>query len=104
MNPALRASQIKRDRRTVMHTLRMIYPGWMEGEELFRIVLGANPEYDRRWLVKDASYLNEKGYVAFKGSHGIDAMSISVRDCMFKLTAAGTDVADTIVKDPTLEI
>jgi hypothetical protein len=97
-------SQIKRDRRTVLATLRMIYPRWMDGEELYLIVLNCNPEYDRRLLVKDLSYLNEKDYVAWKGADNLDAKTISVKACIFRLTAAGTDIANGLVDDPTLEV
>lgn len=104
MAKTLRNTQIKRDRRAILASLNLIFPRWMEGEELYRIILDGNPEYDRRFLVRDANYLNEKSYLAFKGNAGIDVHSISVKDCMFKLTAAGTDVANQMVDDPTLDI
>lgn len=99
-----RGLQIKRDRRSIMALLNMNYPRYMAGEEVFRIVLDGNPEYDRRWLVKDMTYLHERGYVEFKGLAGIAARTISVQHCQFKLTACGTDVANQIVEDPTLDI
>lgn len=99
-----RNSRIKRDRRAIIAALRMIYPGSMEGEELFRIVLDANPEYTRVFLVRDCTYLNEKDYVKFRGNAGIDVMRISVQHCQFSLTAKGTDVADQLIEDPTLDI
>lgn len=104
MAASARSAQIMRDRRAILATLGMIYPRWMVGEELYHIILDGNPEYDRRTLVKDMNYLNEKGYAAFKGNAGIDVHSISVKNCMFKLTADGTDVANEIVRDPTLEV
>lgn len=100
----LRSSQIKRDRRQIIRTLKMIYAGWMHGDELFRIVLDVNPEYSRNLMVKDMNYLCEKGYVAFRGDSGIEAHAISAVHCEFKLTAAGCDVADRMVKDPTLDV
>lgn len=99
-----RSSQIKRDRRQILRTLRMVYGGWMHGEELFRIVLDSNPEYSRSLLVKDMSYLCEKGYAIFRGDSGIEAHAISVANCEFRLTANGCDVADLLVKDPTLAV
>ena len=99
-----RNSKIMRDRRTLLGALNMIYPGHMPGDELFRVVLGVNPEYTRTFLVKDMTYLNEKGYIAFRGLGGLDAASISVRRCAFRLTANGTDVANRIVTDPTLAV
>lgn len=99
-----RSSQIKRDRRAILRTLKMIYPGWMPGDELFRLILDSNPEYTRTLLVKDMTYFEEKKYIAFKGDSGIEAMSINVKHCLFKITAAGSDVADQLVKDPTLDV
>lgn len=104
MAKTARNAQIKRDRRAILATLQMIYPRWMSGEELFRVILDANPEYGRTLLVRDANYLNEKGYLSFKGDSGIDVHSISVKHCLFKLTANGTDVANKLVDDPTLEV
>lgn len=99
-----RAARIKRDRRRLIGTLGMCYPGWMPGEELYRILIDGNPEYDRRCLVKDATYLCEKGHLMFRGAGGIEARSVSVGNCEFRLTAGGKDVADQIVFDPTLEV
>ncbi len=99
-----RSSQIKRDRRAILRHLRMVYPGWMPGEELFRLVLDSNPEYTRSLLVKDLNYFQEKGYTIFKGDGGIEAISIAVKHCLFRITAVGSDVADKLVKDPTLDV
>lgn len=97
-------SQIKRDRRTLIGAMRSVFPGWMEGEELYLLVVDVNPEYDRRICVKDLFYLNEKGYVRFKGNAGIDVQNISVKHCVFQLTAKGTEVADQLIDEPTLDI
>lgn len=96
--------QIKRDRRTLLGGLRYVYPKWMEGEELYLLVVDVNPEYKRNLCVRDLFYLNEKGYLRFKGNAGIDVQHISVADCVFQLTAKGTEVADRLVDDPTLEV
>jgi hypothetical protein len=99
-----RAARIKRDRRRLITTLGMCYPGWMPGEELYHILLDGNPELTRTVMVKDATYLNEKGHVMFRGEGGIQARNVSVAHCEFRLTAGGKDVADKIVIDPTLEL
>ena len=104
MAKTLHNSQIKRDRRSLLGALRTVYPGWMEGEELYLLIVDVNPEYDRRICVKDLFYLNEKGYLRFKGNAGIDVHTISVKNCLFQLTAKGTEVADRLVDDPTLEV
>lgn len=98
-------SQIKRDRRNILATLNMIYPGTMSGEELYLILIDANPTYTRVYLAKDLHYLNEKMYVGVKGAHGIDAVGLRVtQDHLYFLTARGTEVAQQIVDDPALEI
>lgn len=103
-SPAQRASQIKRDRRALIALLAMVYPGSMAGEELFRHLLNENPEYSRRFLTKDLYYLQEKGYLTFIGRGGVAVQRITIADCAFRLTAAGTDVANEIARDPALEI
>ncbi|MCB9852778.1 MAG: hypothetical protein H6819_06755 [Phycisphaerales bacterium] len=96
--------QIKRDRRHIVTVLNMIFPGYMDGEELYRTVLDMNPAYTRLYLTKDMHYLRDKGYVTYRRADGTDALSITVKDCQFKLTANGTDVANQIVDDPALDI
>lgn len=98
-------SQIKRDRRNILATLNMVYPGSMDGEELYLILIDANPIYTRVFLAKDLHYLNEKMYLNVKGAHGIDAVGMRVtRDHLYFLTFKGTEVAQLIVDDPALEI
>lgn len=100
-----RNSQIKRDRRNILATLKTIWPGAMDGEELFLILLDANPAYERGLLAKDLHYLELKGYLQCKGAHGVDAVGLRVtRDHLYSLTVRGTEVADQIVDDPALEI
>jgi len=99
-----RAAGIMRDRRAILATLNMCFPGSMPGEELFRLLLDVNPEYTRTLMIRDMKYLNEKGYVGFRGAYGIEAMQMTVRDCLFFLTAKGTDVANRLVDDTTLQV
>lgn len=99
-----RNSRIRRDRRTILGALNTIYPGSMPGDELFAIVLGVNPEYARHYLVRDLTYLAERRYVEFRGLDGLDQQTISVKRCAFRLTAAGTDVANQMVVDPAIDI
>lgn len=104
MAKTLRNLQIKRDRRHIVTVLNMIFPGFMDGEELYRTVLDMNPDYTRGFLAKDIHYLRDKGYVIYRRADGTETLSITVRDCQFKLTANGTDVANRIVDDPALDI
>lgn len=103
-SPAHRASQIKRDRRALIALLAMVYPGSMAGEELFRLIVDENPEYSRRFMTKDLYYLHEKGYLSFLGRGGVAVQRMTIAECAFRLTAAGTDVANEIARDPALEI
>lgn len=98
-----RNSQIKRDRRNLLANLRMVYPGWMDGEELYLTLVDANPELHRRDLVKDLAYFAEKKYLEFRGIEE-DRRNPAVEGCRFKLTALGTEVADQIRDDPMLEV
>lgn len=98
------AMAITEDRKLVLGLLNVRYPNYVPGESIFRIILGVSTEYTKRRLRRDLSYFNDKGYVAFKGLHGIDAMSITVKDCSFALTAQGLEIAQKLIKDPALDI
>lgn len=105
MAKTLRNSQIKRDRRNILATLNTVYAGSMNGEELFLILLDANPNYERRFLAKDLHYLSEKEYLKCKGAHGVDVVGLRVdKDHLYYLTYKGNEVAEAIVSDPALEI
>jgi len=104
MAKTLRNLKIQRDRRHVVATLNMIFPGYMDGEELYRTVLDMNPEYTRSFLAKDLHYLRDKGYLTHRRRDGTDEPGITIRECQFKLTADGTDVANKFVDDPALDI
>lgn len=97
-------SRIRRDRRTILAALNMCFPGSLDGEELFAVVLDGNPEYARTFLVRDLVYLRDKGYLGVKRIDGTVVRAIEIRACKFALTAAGTDVANQLVDDPTLEV
>lgn len=99
-----RSSQIQRDRRNILATLKMIYPGWMSGDELFETILDPNPDYTRTCMVKDMTYLHEKGYAEFRGLRGLYEARVSCRKCEFKLTAKGTELADRFIDDPALKV
>jgi hypothetical protein len=97
-------SQIKRDRRVILAALNMCWPGSMPGEELFAIILDGNPEYTRTFLVRDLVYLRAKGYLAISRLDGLTLDSIQVDAIKSVLTADGTDVANQLRGDPTLEV
>ncbi len=99
-----RNKRIKQNRRSIMVTLRLQYPRFVEGESVYLDVLDSDSEYDRVLCVRDLNYLYEKGYVEYKGNAGIDVYSISVKNCVFKMTAKGTEVADQLADDPALDL
>lgn len=99
-----RNNQIRRDRRGIIAGLRLIYPGWMNGEELYLLLLDSNPSYDRVIAVRDLAYLVERGLIEYRGRNRIDERTVSVQRCEFRLTADGCDVADRIIDDPRLEV
>lgn len=98
------AQSIMEDRRNILESLNMRYPNYISGSTIFKIILGNSQDYTKRRLVRDMTYFNEKGYVKFRGLHGIEAMSINVNDCAFALTAAGMDVAQRLVRDQALDV
>lgn len=104
MAKTLRNSQIKRDRRTILAALNLCYPGSMPLAELFDVVLDCNPSYERGLLVKDAIYLCQKGYLMISRNDGTEQRGVSVDACKAVLTASGTDVANQLVDDPTLDV
>ena len=95
---------IMEDRKLILGMLNMRYPNFVPGESIYRIIIGISTDYTKRRLIRDLSYFNEKGYVAFRGLHGIEAMTISVKDCAFALTAQGLEIAQKLVTDPALDI
>lgn len=99
-----RNSMMRRDRRCILRTLDMVFPGSMPLEELFLIVLDSNPVYTRVFLTRDVFYLREKGYLAVSRIDGGTLTNVSVQSCKAVLTAAGSDVANQLVDDPTLDV
>lgn len=98
-----RAVAITEDIKHVLGVLNMRYPNWVPGETVFRAVLSVSTDYTKQRCRRDLSYLNEKGYVKFKGLYGIDAMAIAVNDCAFCLTEKGFEIANRLVADQALE-
>lgn len=97
-------TQIKRDRRHIIGVLNMCYPGHMDGEELYCAILDMNPSYTRVYLVKDLNYLYEEKYLTYRGADGCDRRTISVKDCQFKLTSKGTNIANRLIDDPAISL
>lgn len=99
-----RALGITEDIKQVLGILNLRYPNWVPGETVYRTVIGISPEYTKRRAIRDLTYLNEKGLVKFKGLHGVDAMTITVNDCAFALSAKGFELANRLADDPSLNL
>ncbi|MBE7507788.1 MAG: hypothetical protein HS101_16095 [Planctomycetia bacterium] len=99
-----RALGITEDIKHVLGILNLRYPNWVPGETVYRTVIGVSSEYTKRRAHRDLTYLNDKGIIKFKGMNGIEAMSITVNDCAFALTAKGFELANRLADDPTLDL
>lgn len=90
----VREALIKKTRRDLLTTLKMVYPASFSFYDL-RLTL---PDVEIRYLQIDISYLVDKGYVRWvnrSANTGWDQ-----RD--YRLTADGVETADRINKDPAI--
>ncbi len=105
MSDTERAFAIKQQRNMIMSSLLTVYPGSIDGETIYRSMIGAFPEYSRVVCVKDLYYLESKGYVIRKnpltGKQDDRAEWLTAR---WALTAEGNEVGNDVVVDPALEI
>jgi hypothetical protein len=99
-----RAVDISEDVKLVLGVLNMRYPNFVPGQTIYKAVLSVSTDYNQTRCRRDLSYLNEKGYVKFKGLHGIDAMTININDCAFALTDDGFEVANRLTDDKALDV
>lgn len=99
-----RAIGISEDLKLILGVLNMRYPNYVPGETVFRSVLGVSTDYTKVRLIRDLTYLNDKGWVKFRGMHGIDVMSITVNDNAYALTADGFEIANRLKSDGALDV
>lgn len=97
-----RGVKITEDIKLVLGILNMRYPNFVPGDSIYRAIIGVSVDYTKRRLIRDLTYLNDDGFVKFRGLHGIEAMSISVNDCAFALTPRGYELANGLVKDDAI--
>jgi hypothetical protein len=100
--------EIIEQRNSLLSRLYACYPGPLQGEPLYRVMLGLFPEYSKKHCIRDLYYLREKGYVRScakpggKTVAGPDA-SYDWKDLWWYLTAAGNEIAARLTEDPALE-
>ena len=90
----IQAAQVKRIRRNILDALNMAYPGTLSFEDLCTVL----PTVESHYLHRDVAYLVEKGYVRWINQQ----RNASMRDGEFRLTAAGTEIAQKINTDPAI--
>lgn len=98
-----RALEISEDIKNVLGILNTRYPNFIRGETIYKAMLAVNVEYTKQRLIRDLSFLNEKGYAKYRGNRGLEAEGVSVNDCSFALTAVGFQVANGLTEDKALE-
>lgn len=98
-----RALEISEDLKNVVGVLNMRYPHYIRGETVFNAMIATNTEYTKQRLIRDLSYLNEKGYAKFRGNQGIEVPAITINGCSFALTASGFELANGLKQDKALE-
>ena len=103
MHRSERALEISEDLKNVMGVMNTRYPNFIRGETIFKAMLAVNVEYTKQRLIRDLSYLSEKGYAKYRGNAGFEVEGISVNGCSFALTATGFQVANGLSVDAALE-
>lgn len=99
-----RAVAITEDIKLVLGVLNMRYPNFVPGETVFKAVLGASTDYTKTRLLRDMNYLNEKGYVKFRGLNLTEPRALTVNGCAFALTDDGFEVANRLRGDDVLDV
>jgi len=100
-----RATDIRLDRNSLLSRLLACYPGSLEGELLFRVQLGINPEYTRRNCIRDLYYMEQKQYVVrLSPSTGRPAPDTDWKTARWRLMPVGNEIANRLIHDPAMEL
>lgn len=96
-------------RNAILSSLTTIWPGKIDGAALFRSMLDSYPNYCRTCFVKDLYYLEAKGYVERHHPHPQSRLSgpdvrVEWSEAKWRVTPAGNEVANAIIRDPALEV
>lgn len=99
-----RAVAIEEDIKLVLGVLNARYPNFVKGETVFRAVLAVSVDYTKHRLLRDLSYLSQKGYVMFRGLNMTEPRALTVNGCAFALTDEGFEVANRLRGDNALDV
>lgn len=95
---------IKRVRNEILVALKVVYPGALQAEQLFRSLLILFPTLEFDHLRRDLHYLGEKEYIHQPTADPDDPSGITPwRRRWFRLTTTGIELADKCIQDPALE-
>ena len=98
------ARTIKRIRNEILVVLKVVYPGALQAEPILRSLLVLFPTLDFDQLRRDLHYLTQKAYIERVIADNEDGNGFTPwRRRWFRLTAAGTELADRCIRDPALE-
>lgn len=95
---------IKRVRNEILVALKVVYPGGLQAEQIFRSLLILFPTMEFDHLRRDLHYLSEKTYIARAvADFEKDQVMTPWRRRWFRLTTSGIELADRCIQDPALE-
>ena len=104
MAPGRLTPEIVRVRNEILVALRMIYPAALRAEQLLRSLLSVFPTLEWQQLKRELYYLLEKGHLqrVIAGSE-TDQRLTPWRKRWFRVTAAGKEVAESMIDDGGME-
>lgn len=102
MTPNSEPIKMKQMRLMILSSLNRMYPTQVLIQTLHRVMCGFDEHYDLSLLLKDVTYLKQKGYIMYVDDRlgGADKFE----DKCIGLTAEGKDIADRTQTDNALEI
>lgn len=88
----------------ILITLKIIYPGALQGDQILRGLLALFPTLEFEQIKRDLHYLCEKGYLArVLADSEEDIATTPWRRRWFRLTTRGVELTDQCLHDPALE-
>ncbi len=104
MKNGRKTREIKRIRNETLVALRVLYPGSIQADQLFRSLLVLFPTLEFDHFKRDLHYLCDKAYVQRIEAEGDDDPAlIPWRRRWFRLTTSGIELADRCISDPALD-
>jgi hypothetical protein len=95
---------IKQSRQIILESLNITYPSPMMVRSLmFAIISSVNMAYNENLVLKDLTYLQDKGYLTIVEKVGLSPI-LPFEKRLVRLTAKGKEIAERTMSDPALEI